>query len=1130
MDLHILSIKNLHCGSCEDTVKKALGKLSPAPTAVKVSLSADSVAVTAPKELSTNVIVQALAADGFDITSVDNVELDRGEKGTPAWFWRAWKRKRIHKHHCKECQDAAVDHKIKKMLKRNSGTDTLDSEDEPQIAIDDENTEYRATFSIGEMTCASCVNSVTTAVKDQLPEIDQFDVDLVNHSGIAIIRDKRLTAKISSIIRDAGYTCELVELLPVFSSQSYSVEASISGMTCSSCVNSIKENAKRLPFLHDIQINLMSNSGTFVIDDKRRESELKEMIEDCGFDYSLVSMTPIKSFTVKTKARTINLQVEGMFCEHCPEEVTDVLNSYGDAVVIDDPISLDRPYIKFSYIPDSPNVTIRGILEKIKGISGNFKLNIVKPLSVEERSALIAQKEQKKLLYRLILSVIVAIPTFIIGVVAMGLVPSKDHMRMYLEESMWKGAVSRNTWALFFLATPIYFFADDVFHVKTFHEIRSLWRPGVPWTRRFFKFGSMNTLMSLGTSIAYFASIALLIISAQAEPSSTGYTSTYFDSVVFLTMFLLMGRWLDSYSKVKTASAISLLNDLRPDSVTIVEKEDGKYINAADYSLDLLDVGDYIKVLPGQSCSADSILVDGSSSFDESALTGESLPIHKEAGDQIYAGTVNNGTGSVIAKVTAVHGGSLLDSIVSIVRQGQMHRAPVERVAEKVTGVFVPIITLISVSTWVIWLALGYSGSLPQHYLDTDVGGWAVWSLQFSIAVFVVACPCGIGLAAPTALYVGSGLAAKYGILARGGGEAFQEASKLDVIAFDKTGTLTMGGDIKVVDKWLSEEGDFRDLYQLCYDTEAASTHPLGKALTAFVADSMIVDTSPKITKIKEIAGKGLKGLIEWKEKPELNNGEVFIGNEALIRDESADISESLREKLENWKNQGFSVIIMGVRQESKVSVRAAFSASDTIRSESKMVVQELTKKGIACWMISGDNAITAKAIAKQVGIDEENVIAGVLPQEKSDMITWLQKTGNSRKGKKSSRAIVAMVGDGVNDAPSLTVADVGIAIGSGSDIALSSAKFVLLNNNLKSIVILQDLSKAVFHRVLFNFFWAGIYNIIGIPIAAGVIYPHNNARLSPTWASLAMALSSVSVIMSSFLLKFHKPPKKYLE
>lgn len=504
-----------------------------------------------------------------------------------------------------------------------------------------------------------------------------------------------------------------------------------------------------------------------------------------------------------------------------------------------------------------------------------------------------------------------------------------------------------------------------------------------------------------------------------------------------------------------------------------------------------------------------------------------------------------------------------------MVREGQTRRAPIERVADIITGYFVPCVTLIAISTWVIWLALGQSGVLPDYWLDVDEGSWPVWSLGFAIAVFVVACPCGIGLAAPTALFVGSGLAAKHGILAKGGGEAFQEASWLDVIVFDKTGTLTEGGEPKVTDEEVfvafdsdNEKNGLRLVYAVAKGLEDVSSHPLAKAVVFHCETKQTADVEG--SEIEEVAGRGLRGVFTIRNSTD--SYEAIIGNEAFLQENGvAELGEATDTLLHSWKSKGKSIVLLAIKSLSgtplpsfsseRFILAAAFAASDPLRPEAADVVKELRASGISVWMISGDNPVTATAVAGMVGIPRENVIAGVLPTQKADKVQWLQANAPQRErrtwfGKKKSnkRAVVAMVGDGINDAPALTVSDVGIAIGSGSDIAIGSAKFILVSSNLYSLLTLTQLSRKVFRRVKFNFFWACIYNLIALPVAAGVLYPigmrnynppqmdmahgdmmggtHGGSggpqriRLEPVWASLAMALSSVSVVGSSLLLR----------
>jgi len=399
---------------------------------------------------------------------------------------------------------------------------------------------------------------------------------------------------------------------------------------------------------------------------------------------------------------------------------------------------------------------------------------------------------------------------------------------------------------------------------------------------------------------------------------------------------------------------------------------------------DLLEVGDIVAIAQGSSPPADAVVVSGASAFDESSLTGEARPVPKADGDTVYAGTINLGQ-VVNARIAKVSGETLLDEIVHVVREGQNRHAPIERIADRVTAYFVPVICFLAVTTWVVWLALGISGSLPDDYLDTNEGGWYLWSLSFAIAVFVVACPCGIGLAAPCALHVGTGLAAHHAILAKGGGEAFQEASALDCVVFDKTGTLTHGVEPVVTDEEIRcQDSKAVMVVNLAVRLlEEGSTHPLARAMVNYFknkpsADGLVVTT-------EEIAGKGSKGIIDVGGV----HFEALIGNQRLMAEHDVDVPADQADRLASWQTTGKSVALFAIRSDEsplfgpEFSLAAMFATTDPIREEASFVIKGLAKSGIDVWMITGDNPTTAAAVAKQVGIPNNRVIAGVLPTEK---------------------------------------------------------------------------------------------------------------------------------------------------
>ncbi|KAG5646577.1 hypothetical protein DXG03_002880 [Asterophora parasitica] len=942
----------------------------------------------------------------------------------------------------------------------------------------------------------------------------------------------------------------------------------------------------------DVVVNVLDGFAMASVERRTLADDVRDGIEDCGFEAQILSIESLLSDEgeeAQAKERTVSLRIDGMSSEHC-QQVMSAIELFGNSITVIKPVvTPSDPVLTLSYQPNLPTLSIRVILASIASVnSPPFRVTIEHPPTIEQMARAMQHRERQHIFFRLLFAFIAAIPTFIIGIVYMTLVKDGNPSKEYLMQPMWAGNIPRAVWALFFISTPVMFYSASGYHTRTLKEIYAMWRPGstTPYLERFTRFGSMNMLVSLGVSVAYFSSIGLMTLEARTPPRKVGSATTYFDSVVLLTMFLLAGkpyvgyqlaltlitshegRYIEAYSRARTADAVSALTSLRPsDALLLVPATSGEIPSATGSSLedpekgdpdnekgllstplhstiekvpvDHLEVGDVVRVLSGSTPPADGIIMPGQrGTFDESSLTGESRLITKLPGDTVFVGTINKGQPLHI-KVDAIGGKTMLDKIVKVVREGQTRRAPIERVADHIIRYFVPVVIFLSLLTWILWLSLGLSGSLPAHYLDIEIGGWPVWSLQFAIAVFVVACPCGIALAAPTALLVGLGLAAKFGILARGGGEAFQEMAQLDLVVFDKTGTLTEGGEPRVSDCIFSPSRPWPRsvILGVANELETASSHPLATAIRHFSKDSDAQSGSA----FEEIAGKGLKAVFADLKCT------AIIGNELWMDEHGAEIDPETSQNLLTWKMDAKSVVLLAIQRDEDATFRvvASFAVMDPLRPGVSGVISQLAEQGISSWMISGDNYTTASAVARAVGIPADRVIAGVLPHEKASKfstlsrhIEELQKSGPKRKVNSKwarisstgqNRTIVAMVGDGINDAPALAVADAGIAIGSGSDIALSSASFVLLSSDLRTLITLIDLSARIIKRVKFNFGWALVYNMIGLPIAAGVIYPTGH-RLDPVWASLAMALSSVSVVCSSLLLKTYKEPVQSVE
>ncbi|XXG96134.1 hypothetical protein Hte_002413 [Hypoxylon texense] len=943
----------------------------------------------------------------------------------------------------------------------------------------------------------------------------------------------------------------------------------IGDLVCAACEQSASQPLKEKPWITKVSISFINKSGIVeYVGTKEDANQIVEMIEDTGKEAKLIKVESMDNDENKTKQqRTVEIHIDGFYCDHCADRVTNSLGGLrGKLKVVTKP-TRQTPILTITYDPVAPQFTIRRILEAIQATDPAFKASIYHRPTLEEESKQLDALHQKQMRLRAWFTSIVAIPTFVIGVIYMSLMPDHNPGKMFLMEP-WTSGISRAQIALCIMATPVYIFAADIFHRRAVVEIIALWKRkrGTGQQnetrlqrvrtvlRRFYRFGSMNMLMSLGTTIAYVSSVSQLLVAAVDRPAMVNDANFYFDSVVFLTFFLLWGRVIEAYSKSKTGDAVEALSKLRPTTAVLVEDtEDDKEADKV-VTTDLLEFGDIVRVPHGGSPPCDGKITRGETDFDESSLTGESRPVKKGPGDEVFAGTVNKGS-PVLVQITGASGQSMLDQIVSIVRECQTKPSQMENLAGHLTAYFVPFITLIAIITWLVWLLLGVSGAIPEHYLDVSSGGWVAFSLQFAISVFVVACPCGLGLATPTAVFVGSGLAAKHGLLVKGGGEAFEKASQIDCVVFDKTGTLTMGGEPKITDSMVfpgSEVSKQRhdNFFAALRATEEKSTHPIAKAIVSFcnaeTTERMDIDDST----VQEIPGKGLKATYHAGSPPQ--SFDIVIGNEALMRDFGVAIPLGVATNLQTWKTEAKSVALVAIRpaddnKPAQPSLAAALAISDPVRPETPAVIRALRARGTDVWMLSGDNATTARAVALQVGIPELNVIAEVLPAQKHEKITWLQSTLKARRRRSSwvgwgtntkeveeeltgRRATVAMVGDGINDAPALSQADVGIAIGSGSDVAISSSDFVLISSHLASLVTLLDLSRTVFRRIKFNFAWALVYNLLAVPIAAGCLYPivvgggNQHVRLAPSWASLAMALSSISVVLSSLAMRSRVP------
>ena len=611
---------------------------------------------------------------------------------------------------------------------------------------------------------------------------------------------------------------------------------------------------------------------------------------------------------------------------------------------------------------------------------------------------------------------------------------------------MSTGGISHQVmrWGTFLATTPIMLVAGVPY-------IRSAWAS-------FKKHNSnMDTLVALGTLVAYFYSLVALF---------TGLP-VYFESAAFILFFILLGAVFEEKMRKNTSQAVEKLLDLQAKTAEVLR--DDVYVQIP---LEQVKVGDLIRVRPGEKIAVDGIVLEGETSIDESMVTGESIPVDKSVGDAVIGSTINN-SGTIIFRAEKVGSETMLAQIVDFVKKAQTSRAPIQDLTDKISGIFVPAVVILGLLTFWVWFVL--------------LGDSFVTSLLYGVAVLIIACPCALGLATPTALMVGTGRSAKMGILLKNG-TVLQEIQKVQTVVFDKTGTLTEGKP--VVTDVIGDEGE---VLSLAASLEDVSQHPLAQAIVNR-ASELGISLYP-VENFQALHGKGVTGII--------NDKQVLLGNAKLLAD--LTIPHDYQERFDLLEKEAKTVVFLSVDGQLK----GLIALQDVPKENAKEAIAKLKKRGLRTVMLTGDNAGVAHAIAEQIGIEE--VIANVLPEEKAHEIHKLQKNGK-----------LAFVGDGINDAPALSVADVGIAMGSGTDIAIESADLVLTTNNLLGLARAFDMSKKTFNRILLNLFWASIYNLIGIPIAAGV-FSGLGLVLNPELAGLAMAFSSVSVLISSLMLNFTK-------
>jgi Cu+-exporting ATPase len=809
----------------------------------------------------------------------------------------------------------------------------------------------------------------------------------------------------------------------------------IEGMTCAACAKAVERVSKKLDGVTEANVNFATEKLNINYDEAKISiPDIQAAIEKSGYKALI-------------EASSKSLKIQGMTCAACAKSVERVTKKLDG--VIESNVNYATEKLNISYEPSKVRISdIKKAVEK-----AGYK-------ALEEETTVDTDKERKekeiKLLWnKFVISLIFTVPLLVI---------SMGHM------------VAEK----FGYSLPK--FIDPMSSPEFFAILQlALVIPVMIAGNRFFRVGfkslirrspNMDTLIAIGTSAAFSYGIFAIV---QIFGGNIDYAyDLYFESAAVIITLITLGKYLESVTKGKTSEAIKKLMGLAPKTAIILRG--GKEV---EMPIEEVEVGDIIVVKPGEKMPVDGEVVEGITAVDEAMITGESMPVEKTVGDKIIGASINK-NGSIKYKATRVGKDTALAQIIKLVEDAQGSKAPIAKMADIISGYFVPVVMGLALVSSISWYMSGET---------------AVFALTIFISVLVIACPCALGLATPTAIMVGTGKGAEYGVLIKSG-VALETAHKIQTIVFDKTGTITEGKP-KVTDIVVTKDISEEYLLQLAASAEKGSEHPLGEAIVKGAEEKAI--EFKKLDFFKAIPGHGIQVKIDGKD--------ILLGNRKLMLESNISL-ENLEETSHNLASEGKTPMYIAI--DGKIA--GIIAVADTVKESSKKAIEKLHEMGIEVAMITGDNKRTAEAIARQVGIDR--ILSEVLPQDKANEVKKLQATGKK----------VAMVGDGINDAPALAQADIGIAIGSGTDVAMESADIVLMKSDLMDVPTAIQLSKKTIRNIKQNLFWAFGYNTLGIPVAMGILYIFNGPLLSPIIAATAMSFSSVSVLLNALRLKGFKP------